>query len=236
MKLVFMDLCRSEFIEKYYYLTKFKVKGQPDTTIPMDIEDFYDNVMLPFMKEFCTWRAQHIDGYATEECPNVCNKLYVQFKLGNTVRNGRATETFTLGYVRAPIYSSFVMKGEMYMTINMGTILFHRLMKYMARDRTNGKLKPWDHYLHGMLHEAAQTIAHEFVHAEQYAFGRLRYDHQGKSFTFNGLKVSHNQNPTRSQYLAQPWEVEAHARQTKIVDGWEWRQSLRGLDFLGSPK
>lgn len=233
MKVVFMDLCRSEFIEKYEYLTKFKVKGQPDTTIPVCIEDFYDNVMVPFVKEFSIWRAKHIDGYSTEESPNLCSKLYVQLKLGNTVRRGKACQTFTLGYVRSPIHSSFSKNGEMYMTINMGTILFHRLMKYMANDRAKGEEKDWSQYVDNMLEQVADTLSHEFVHVEQYAFCRLMYSHQDGSFIFEGKKVRYNRNMTRAQYLALPWEVEARRRQGNIVSGWTARQRLRGLDFVG---
>jgi hypothetical protein len=60
--------------------------------------------------------------------------------------------------------------------------------------------------------QALETYCHEMVHAEQYNEGRLSWTRAGS----NWLQVWHGR-PWKSprnfnEYLALPWEVEAHAR------------------------
>lgn len=65
------------------------------------------------------------------------------------------------------------------------------------------------------LHQMAETIGHELVHAEQYMTGKLAID--GYYHRWNGQKVV-NRGSTYEAYRNLPWEKEAFARQSKHAE------------------
>lgn len=61
-----------------------------------------------------------------------------------------------------------------------------------------------------------RTLAHEMVHAEQWAQGRLQYDFILRSYLWEGKPHTH-QYRTVQQYRQLPWEREAFGRELSIA-------------------
>ena len=64
------------------------------------------------------------------------------------------------------------------------------------------------------LKSFVETIAHELVHAQQYAQGRLKQDRG--IYSWND-KVVGKHPTTHAKYLALPWEIEAREKAKEIV-------------------
>lgn len=87
----------------------------------------------------------------------------------------------------------------------------HRRLKIVV-DPRRGDL------IHKDMATLLTTLAHELVHAEQFAEGRFSVD--AVSYQWNGQRVK--LKTSYDTYMKQPWEVEAFGRQeevkNKIID------------------
>lgn len=61
------------------------------------------------------------------------------------------------------------------------------------------------------LRKLLTTVAHEMVHVKQYARKELKQDYDWLGKTYSPKKVS---------YWDQPWEIEAHGRETGLFVRW----------------
>lgn len=221
MQAVFTDNCRAELIRKYKEEWVHFKRGveYPNSEIGMPIEEFYDNKLMPLVKEFIEWRCMHQDP------EGMCKKVHVTFKLGQSARNGKPVKRWTCAYVVTPMsIGALIRNGKMNMTINLGSVVFHEIIKQIGRKGFSETID--EEGLESLL----GTIAHEFVHIAQYSEGRLEYEHYDKFYRWKeGDEEScwdNSKELSFEKYKAQPWEAEAFSRAPNIVKGWNIRKSL----------
>ena len=67
------------------------------------------------------------------------------------------------------------------------------------------------------LRKLLTTVAHEMVHVKQYARRELESDYVWQGRTYS---------PKKCDYWDQPWEIEAHGRETGLFIRWAESQGL----------
>lgn len=77
------------------------------------------------------------------------------------------------------------------------------------------------------LRRVLETVAHEMVHAKQFAFGELYQEAPVNKYRWQGKWLENN----TIDYWDLPWEIEAHGREIGLFVRWAEKEKLAHMKW-----